>query len=113
MVLQAQGNDALCLFHRSAMPRFQERKRRHLLRPAGVSLIAWQGSENLSKTVAPNDRCVGAIRTVLADNVSLRQLALRHIERFPAADANCGTTAGIRPFSAQDRLFKTPRSTAM
>jgi hypothetical protein len=62
MVLQAPGNDALCLRQPGAMPRVQERKRRYMLPPAGVALVAWQGSESLSETVAPNDRLVGAIR---------------------------------------------------
>ena len=56
VVLPAPGHDALCLLHRGAMPRVQERKRRYLLPPAGVALVAWQGSESLSETVAPNDR---------------------------------------------------------
>jgi hypothetical protein len=38
------------------MPRVQERKRWLLLPSAGVALIAWQGRESSSKTVAPNDR---------------------------------------------------------
>ena len=75
MVLQAQGNDALCLLHRGAMPRVKERKRRYLLPPAGVALVAWQGSESLSETVAPNDRLVGATRTVSDDDVSLCEVA--------------------------------------
>jgi hypothetical protein len=75
MVLQAQGNDALCLLHRGAMPRVQERTRWQLLPPPGVALVAWQGSESLSKTVAPNDRLVGATRTVSDDDVSLCEVA--------------------------------------
>jgi hypothetical protein len=55
------------------MPRVQERKRRYLLPPAGVALVAWQGSESLSEKVAPNDRFVGAIRAILDDDVSLRE----------------------------------------
>ena len=77
MVLQAPGNDALCLLHRGAMPRLQERTRWHMLPPPGVALVAWQGSESLSKRVAPNDRFVGAIRAILDDDVSLREVAHR------------------------------------
>lgn len=57
------------------MPRVQERTRWSLLPPAGVALVVWQGSESLSKTVAPNDRLVGATRTVLDDDVSLCDVA--------------------------------------
>jgi len=46
------------------MPRVQERKRRYLRPAAGVALIAWQGGESLSKTMAPNDRLVGAIQAI-------------------------------------------------
>lgn len=60
------------------MPRVQERTRWYLLPPAGVALIAWQGSENLSKAVAPNDRLVRAIRTNLDDDVSLCEVAHWH-----------------------------------
>jgi hypothetical protein len=62
MVLQEPGNDKLCLLDPRAMPRVQERTRWYLLPPAGIALVARQGSESLSKTVAPNDRLVGATR---------------------------------------------------
>jgi hypothetical protein len=75
MVLQAPGNDALCLLYRGTMPRVQERKRGYLLPSAGVALIAWQGSESSSKTVAPNDWLVGAIGASLDDDVSLCEVA--------------------------------------
>jgi hypothetical protein len=93
MVLQASGNDALCLLHRGAMPRLQERTRWHLLRPACVALVAWQGS--LSKTVAPSDWLVGAIRTILDVDISLREVADCREDWFPAAAANRGPATGI------------------
>ena len=62
------------------MPRIQERTRRHVLPPAGVALIAWQDREILSSTMAPDDPLVGAIGTILDDDVSLRPLAARRIK---------------------------------
>ena len=75
MVLEAPGNDPLCLHDRAAMPRVQKRTRWHLLPPAGVALVAWQASESLFKTVASNDRLVDAIRSILADDLSLCEVA--------------------------------------
>jgi hypothetical protein len=60
--------------------RVQERKGRHLLRQTGVALVARQGREILSKTMAPYDPLVGAIGAILDDDVSLRRLAARYIK---------------------------------
>ena len=79
MVLQVQGNDQLQVFHRGAVPRVQERKRRDLLRSTSVALVAQQSREILPKTMAPDDPLVGAIGTILDDDVSLRPLAAERI----------------------------------
>jgi hypothetical protein len=76
MVFKAQGNDELRVRHTGTMPCIQEREGRELLPPAGLTLIAIAhvarpGSEGLSKAVAPNQRLVGAVRTILDHHVSL------------------------------------------
>jgi hypothetical protein len=60
--------------------------------------------------MASNDQLVDAIRTAVDAAVSLRQLALQRIERFPAADADCGTATGIPPLNAKGRLFQTSQN---
>jgi hypothetical protein len=52
-----------------------------MLRSAGVALVARQGRKILSQAMAmaPDDPLVGAIRTFLDDDVSLRTLADRCI----------------------------------
>jgi hypothetical protein len=112
MVLQIQGACELQVLHPGSVPGIPERQRRHLLPPAGVALVARQGSESPSKAMASIDPLVDAIRTPVDAVVSLRQLTLRHIERFPAAVANYGTAAGIQPFNAQGRLTQTSQIAA-
>jgi len=81
------------------MPCIQKRKGRQLRPPAGLALIAFAhvarpSSESLSEPVAPNERLVGAVRTILDDHVSLGEAAHRREGR---AGAEHVAAAGTHP----------------
>jgi hypothetical protein len=95
MVFKAQGNDELRVRDTGAMPCIQEREGRELLPPAGLTLIAAAhvarpSREGLSKAVAPNQRLVGAVRTILDDHVSLCAAAHRCEGRAGAGRVTAG-----------------------
>lgn len=111
MVLQIQRDGELQVLHPGSVPGVPERKRRHLLPSAGVTLVAWQGSESPSRAMASNDPLVDAIRTGVDAVVSLRQPPFRHIDGFSAAAAD-SAAAGIPSFNAQGLVFETSQNGA-
>ena len=115
MVFKAPGNDALCLFHRGPMPRFQERTRWQLLPAAGVTLVL----RELSARVAKSDpRSWRRTNDLVAPSERLWMLMYCYSRPRPSprADPKLEMPNGRLPsgsaLNAQSRSLPTPRSPA-